>query len=235
MKIVICDDDVMHINKIKKILEDYFKGLKIKYEIFSFTSGEDLFKDYESGKYDFIFLDVDMPATNGFETASEIRAVDLDVDIIFVTYMINSIQMGYNYNAKQYISKPISEQVIVTLIDRLIHERRRKKEMSFYEIRLKHDEGTVFLRLQEVIYFENVGNYMFAATKDENFTFRGVISQVENDLKNKGFIRIHRSYLVNKEYIFKNFVGKLLLKSGDELPCSRFYAKSVNEAVKKVW
>ena len=240
MKIAICDDSLIHNQKLHQIVDVYLsQDPGSTYQISPFTSGVELTRIYRYGMFDLIFLDVEMPELSGFETAQKIRSIDLDVDIIFVTYMADYISTGYHYNAKQYLCKPIKDSDIVDLMNRLTSERQRKTGGEVYSIqaRLGERQHDVHLRISEIVYFESDDKYVNVYTDKHSHTFREKITTVEADMKNKGntFIRIHQPYLVNIEHIFKNFSDKIVLRNGQSLPISKKYKDSVNNTLRGRW
>ena len=229
MNIAICDDqDICHIH-LSKILTEYVNCAKIvDSKIQTYDNGAVLLKEYLPGKFDFVFLDVDMPELDGFGTAEQIRKLDLDVNIIFVTKMADQIEQGYRYNAKAYLSKPVTTQAINNLMDRLLEERsRRKHDNSRYTVKLKGSGAEIELCLGEIIYFESNLHYVVATTTGDSFTFYGQLTQLETDLESNGFVRVHQSYLVNMKYIFA-FVNNQVVFVGDiaKIPLSRKYKES---------
>ncbi|MCL1844630.1 MAG: LytTR family DNA-binding domain-containing protein [Defluviitaleaceae bacterium] len=232
MNVAICDDQKECNEKLCRMLKSYFTQRDINSNITEYTSGTELSKAYAPGLFDFVFLDVQMPGLNGLETAGRIRKEDLSVDIIFVTNMHDQVCMGFNYNAKGFLIKEVSQEQIDTLMDRLIAEMRRRKDIGVYTIKLKFDEGTILLRLSDVLYFESRDKDIIAATKDAEFEFRNQLSVVEEDIKGKGFIRINRSLLVNTLHVFKDFKDYLVLKgTSEKLPIGRSYKTSVRKAL----
>ena len=230
MKIAICDDEKLYCNKLHRMLDIN----SADYEIHPYTCSLTFVKEYSIGLYDIVFLDVDMPGLNGFETAQCIRDVDLDVDIVFVTYMENHIHMGYRYGAKEYLCKPINQQQVNDLMERLLQERRRRQEAGSYKVELKYG-GSIFLPLSDVLYFESQQHYVCAITHQDRHIFRSQLRTVSDDLESKGFVRIHQSYLVNRQHVFKDFGDHVLLKTGEKLGLSRKYRSAVNKAFKGMW
>jgi len=235
MNIAICDDVALYNTQLRQILSDYIdQNHSIDCSITEYDSGQALLKDYRRGLFDYIFLDVEMPALDGFAVAEKIRTIDTTVGIVFVTNMTDQMRMGFRYNAKDYLCKPVTPQQIGELMSRLIDEYH-KNDLGIYTIKLKFDEGVVHLKLADIIYFESKDRDVLATTIDDAFTFRGPLSVVEDALKNKGFVRINRSFLVNSQYVFKHFGDRIQLKSGERFIVSRKYRVMVDKIFGGRW
>ncbi|MCL2865762.1 MAG: LytTR family DNA-binding domain-containing protein [Lachnospiraceae bacterium] len=234
MKIAICDDNERYNVLLRQFLTHYFSCQKIQtFQIVEFQSGVDLLCTFTPALYDLIFLDVMMPELDGFQVAEQIRKMDLHVDLIFVTSMEDQIQKGFDYNAKGYLYKEVHQEQIDTLLNRLLVERKRSDK--FYKVRLKGETANTLLHLADILYFEVHNKDIYGFTQNETFTFRGKIAQLEQDLVPKGFLRVHRSYLINQKKIFKNFGNQIVLRGGFEIPLSRKYKSLVQENIKKRW
>ena len=104
MRILICDDDTLIIEQLKKYIESYFESNHLKCpELVSFTSGEALLTD--KGEKDIVFLDIEMPAINGMEVADAIRRLLPDILVIFVTSHTEYALDAYELSIFRYISK----------------------------------------------------------------------------------------------------------------------------------
>ena len=132
MKIAICDDQTECNAKLKDMLMDYFHRMKIGNCIINeYISGNRLLESYAPGMYDLIFLDIVMPEVTGDKTAEQIRKVDLDVDLVFVTNMSDQSLMGYNYHAKGFLIKEVEQRQVDLLMGRLIHDMKHKKKLVY--------------------------------------------------------------------------------------------------------
>jgi len=230
MNIAICDDQRECNEYLSSMLKVYFENKLISgYTIMEYTCGSKLINEYTIGMFDVIFLDVNMPGLSGNKTAERIRNLDLGVDIIFVTYMKDQPLIGYNYNAKGFLIKEVSQNQINQLLDRLICEMKRRNDLGVYSAKLKFGEGIVHLKLVDVFYFESHNKDIVAVTDKESFLFREQLANVERDLQNKGFVRINRSRLVNKSHIFKDFGNYLVMSNGQEFSISKSYKDNVRK------
>lgn len=235
IKIAVCDDMANHNTQFIDMLTSYMKRNQINnFKIDEYTSGIELLDKYRNNLYDFIFLDVEMPGLDGFETAERIRCTDLKTDIIFVTRDVGQVHMGYSYNAKGYIYKPVCEKKLDDLMSRLIEQLRRNIGGELYSVKLKGSERkTANLLLKDILYFESVLQDINAVTVDKKFTFRGKMPDVAADLRGKGFITTHKSFLVNMYHIFTVIDKKVILKEelgGQEIPISKSQTKAVKQA-----
>ncbi|MCL1883956.1 MAG: LytTR family DNA-binding domain-containing protein [Defluviitaleaceae bacterium] len=227
MRIAICDDDRKYNENLHGMLKDYLHRNKIdKCKIDKYNSGVDLLKEYRNGIFEIIFLDVEMPLFDGFETAKKIREMDLDIDIIFVTYLSDHVQRGYDYNAKGYLSKGVTQQQIDEIMDKLISERLRNKNNAYYRVKLKNG-GSVMLSLQRVLYFESNSHTISAVFENETNVFIGSLINLEQALRDKGFIRVNQSYLVNIKHVFIVSGNKVTIKKGKDIKVGRKYKKSL--------
>jgi len=232
VNIAICDDQKECNDILRGMLKSFFKRKQINNcNIKEYICGKDLLKTYSPGMFDFIFLDVYMPGLSGDKTAELIRMQDLSVDIVFITNMKDQPLMGYNYNAKGFLFKEVSQEQIDQLMNRLLEEMARRKDIGIYPVRQKYVKGIVHLRLSNVLYFESRDKDILATTKAETFEFRGQLASIEKDLSKKGFIRIHRSLLVNTFHVFKDFGDFLVISTGEKLSISKNYRDSVRKSL----
>jgi len=233
MKIAICDDDKKCTDKLEVMIKSYTNRNEIeKYDIIKFSSGTALVDKYVVGNFDIIFLDVQMPGIDGFETAKKIREVDLDADIVFVTYLKDDVQKGFDYNAKGYLYKDVTQAQIDERMDKLIAERLRNATTAFYQVKLKKG-GTVLLSLPRVLYFESYSHDISAVMENETLVFIDTITNLTKQLESKGFIRISQSFLVNIAHVFNVTGNQVTIVRGKDLTIGRAYKQALIDAISK--
>ena len=233
MKIAICDDNKIFNEKLYTMLTDYIVRKNTgKCEISVYSSGVELVEGYSPCTFDVIFLDVEMPDLTGFETAKKIREVDLDTDIVFITYLKDEVQRGFDFNAKGYLYKEVTQAQIDERMDKLITERLRNSESAFYEVKLKKG-GTVKLFLPRVLYFESYSHDIWAVSEHETHIFISSITNLASELVDKGFVRISQSYLVNIAHVFNVKGNQVTIKKGKDLTVGRVYKKALSDAMEK--
>ena len=132
MKILLCEDDENLGTLTREYLED--KGYKAEL----FPDGESGYKAFLKGKYDICLLDVMMPKKDGFQLAQEIRTVNNDVPIIFLTAkaLKEDVLEGFKIGADDYITKPFSMEELKLRIEAILRRVKGKKgkEVTVYKI-----------------------------------------------------------------------------------------------------
>ncbi len=219
IKVAVCDDSLHCSNRIVKRVKSYMHNKKIESEISVFTSGEDLL-DTDVSTYDLIFLDVEMNGDNGIETARKIRKINNDVQLIYVSGLIQYAPAGYEVRASAYILKNDLESLFDNTMNDVI------KELNFREekYKFKCDDIIISLPLKNILYIESFNKTVKIHTINfpkHHFETRLKISDIANDLSSKGFLQVHKSFLVNMENVVKLKNYKVYLKNNIELNVSQ--------------
>ena len=132
LRILLCEDD----ENLGMLLREYLQAKDYDADLFS--DGEAGYKAFLKGNYDLCVLDVMMPKKDGFTLAQEIRAMNADVPIIFLTAKSfkEDILEGFKIGADDYITKPFSMEELVFRIEAILRRVRGKKnkESSVYHI-----------------------------------------------------------------------------------------------------
>lgn len=124
LRILLCEDD----ENLGMLLREYLQAKGYAADLFS--DGESGYKAFLKGKYDLCVLDVMMPKKDGFTLAQEIRTVNGEVPIIFLTAksLKEDILEGFKIGADDYITKPFSMEELVFRIEAILRRVKGKKE-----------------------------------------------------------------------------------------------------------
>ena len=132
MRILLCEDD----ENLGMLLREYLQAKGFNADLYA--DGEAGYKAFLKGKYDICVLDVMMPKKDGFTLAQEIRAVNSEVPIIFLTAKTikEDILEGFKIGADDYITKPFSMEELVFRIEAILRRVKGKKgkEVTMYKI-----------------------------------------------------------------------------------------------------
>jgi DNA-binding LytR/AlgR family response regulator len=165
---------------------------------------------------DLIILDIEMPDLNGFDF---INSLDNPPNIIIVSSAESYALKAFDFNVVDFLLKPVSYGRFCKAIDKTIRYFSRKENSNSddEEIFIKKGSSLVKLKLREIIYIEALENYVTLITKDDKFTIHFTMKAIENQLPSGVFIRVHRSYIINKSMIQSIQENSLDLNIGGSL------------------
>ena len=223
MKIAICDDEEIFLNKLHKHLSSI-----LNYEectIDKFSGGNALLSSFTKYKYDIIILDIEMNGLNGIETAEKIRGVDRNVTIAFLTSHEDFAIQGYNVKAERYILKQQPDYMYQEQIKGLFNDYNQNHK----KFRFSNNNSAFSAFLSDIIYFEVFNRQIVVHTLDQNYTIYGNLSELENEYRYDGFIKVGKSFLINAAFI--KFIDKnnIILKNGKTLLLGRTIKNQVVE------
>lgn len=215
LHIGICDDQKECVENLRAILCDYLEKRQMQVDITLFASTEELLKsDWQ--KLQILFLDVVMGQQDGIQAAAQIRRRNPDISLIFVSAFLDYATMGYQVKASAYLLKSNLAATFSTAMDAVLTERQLAQDT----IEISVAGCTIPLQTHSIRYIESNGRVSIFHEKVEYSTYMR-FSDVEELLCGKGFLRIHRCYIVNLAncVTFKNY--QAILDTGEKLPCSR--------------
>lgn len=224
VKFAVCDDEQEMIDIVSDKLRTYYPD---KCEIKAYTDGVNLLSDCCLNCFDAIFLDIGMPGLNGMEIAEKIRENDRKVKIIFVTNKNELAYKGYIYNAFRFVRKNNLEQELCEAAKSLNETFSLQNEYFVF----KTSAGKVIRAVKDIKYLAGQGHFIDVVCNHGSIRICGTLREYEEQMKNNGFIRIHKSYLVNFRYICSITRNNIGLSCGKELPLSR---NRVNDAKIKI-
>ena len=216
-KIAICDDEPLHIDKIRSILLDE--------ETDNYTKPANLLNAITAGKrYDVLFLDIMMPEIDGISLARELRELDEDMLIVFITSKIEFMQTGYEVKAFRYLLKDQINTGLPKIWKDIEKELLDRADTYFtYEFERK----TYRYPCRDILYLESNLRRIILHTNRDTAALYWKLDDLA--IKYPMFVRIHKSFLVNRRHIRSISAGMVVLSNGDVLPISRKYADSLEE------
>ena len=218
--IAICDDENVIVNQIESNILNVCNLRGIPADIDVFYCGATLEKSVLQGtKYDIIYLDIQMENGDGISAAKNIREIDENVLLIYVSgygkYMMELFQL----DVFAFIAKPIQEKI---LFDTFLKAYRKVCNKLFYfSFRYKNEDYKI--PCKDILYFESRGRRISTYLQNgEVEGFNGKLSEVETKLSTGKipFVRIHQSFLVNYYLIKSKSKTEVTLFNGTRLPIS---------------
>ena len=218
-RIAVCDDEQIFIDRIRQILLDC--------EIHGYTDSRQLLQAVEAGgRYDVIFLDIAMPGLDGIGLAREIREMDEDMIIVFVTSRIEFMQTGYEVRAFRYLMKEQLEHGLPAIWTDIEKELAGRRDEYFI---FEFNRQTYRYACREILYFESNLRRIILHAKSGTAVLYGSLDKIESE--HPAFVRIHKSYLVNPKHIRTLSAGNVITVEGEALPVSRRYKEKIERLI----
>lgn len=218
MRIAICDDDSTFTTKIRISMDEYFARKNLQADYYIFTSPKRLL-EFDISNIQALFLDIDMPELNGIELARQLRTKNLDLIIVFVTDFIEYAPYGYRVEAFRYLLKNRLDMELHLTLDEVVD--KLYSEQATIEIRVEGE--TEKLLLKDIVYIEGTGHravLIHTRGRSSPLECSGKLSCFEQELRERGFLRLQRSYLANMNCIKRISGYKAIFKDGTELKVS---------------
>ena len=195
--IAIVEDEAGYAQQLQEFLEKYAEESGQAFEITCFSDGCEIVEGYQP-RYDLILLDVKMKFMDGMTAAEEIRRVDPEVVIIFITNMAQYAIRGYAVDAMDYVLKPVSYFALSQRLNRAI-SRMKKRERRYMTISIRG--GAQKLDIDKIDYVESQGHSLIFHAGDEEYLSSGTMREIEEKLDGHGFYRCNKGYLVNLDRV----------------------------------
>lgn len=199
MNIAICDNEHDVVKSIAKITEALLISRDINAEVTLATTEQRLIYDsIKKHEIDVLFLDVDFgnSGINGVDFALELRKVNKNFKLIFMTGYFEYAMLSFKCKTFDFIQKPIDELKIDSVLKRLIDD------VSETELGLFKVNKDYMIRTKDILFIERNKSKSTVYTKDSTYETCSSLNSLEHELPNS-FIRVHRSYIVNREQISK--------------------------------
>lgn len=218
MRLLICDDERQFAEDLRQRIIDFLKEPSWKITI-NCISNVDQMVEIDASQYDIAFLDIDMDNLNGIDLAHKMRACNPDLILIFVTNYIQYSLEGYEVHALRYLLKSQLSSKLPDCLNAAITAYR--KERSF--VRLSSDNVEIDISPTHITYVETDGRRLKLHLKNEPrdvLMINMTMMELTELLQERGFLRVHQSYLVNMLYVQQMKSTGVWLTDSTRLPIS---------------
>ncbi len=198
IKIALCDDNEIERGILKNVIDGLLKEIGHEVQIFEFSSGEKLLRNYSKGDYDVIFLDIQMKQLDGIETGKAIRTKDAQVEIVYATSSEEYMKEGYDIHALAYLLKPYRlEKVRETLVYYLNKYDVKKENDNVGMLEVTIQQKKIFIRQKDIYCLESMGRVVSIYCKNNVFKVYARLGELEEKLDTEMFLRCNQSYIIN--------------------------------------
>ncbi len=209
------DDQEICLSGLEERLRSWEEDTNMELEIERFFSGEEYFAS-EKKEPDIIFLDIELKSEmNGLTIAQKMRNEKYQGELVFLTSYTSYVFDGYNYNALNYLLKPVTKESI----ERLMKQYLEKHGTS--EFMIQQQRKKIAIPYASICYMKSQGHYVEIHCADQKVqTVRGTIEQMMERLP-RHFMMCSRGYAVNLHHVLQIQREMILLEEGESIPLSR--------------
>lgn len=226
MRICLVEDSAAQAELVLEYIERWQKENSPSCALTWFASAEEmLFELGDDFPFDLIILDIQMGKMNGMELAKRIRAADKTVTLAFLSALKDYVFEGYEVQAFRYLLKPVEEEALFALLSAVSEGLQKEKS---YLIASYDGEKRKFCQ-NEIHYVEALAHYTALHMEDGVYQLKAGIRSIADQLSQKEFAFIHRSFLVNLAYVDRITRTECILSDGQHLPVSKGAYKALNE------
>ena len=212
------------------IMENYIAKLDFLELTGKFFNALEAFHFMRNNRVDILLLDINMPEVNGFGLLDMV--IDKPATIFTTAYSEHAVK-AFDYNAIDYLRKPIRFERFVTAVEkaRILCSKEDTRRSETIELRI--DNESTLLRIADIYYIEGLRNYVKIHLANSMRMVLMTMNEIENKLPRDQFVRIHRSYIINSAKIKRTGLGSLYIH-GACLPIGKTYKKYFNEFLKRL-
>ena len=243
IKALIIDDELKARNVLNHYVTNFIPEITEVQQADSVDSALEILKTYQPG---IIFLDVEMPHKNGFDLLLALK--DPTFDIIFTTAYNQYAIQAIRFSALDYLLKPVDPDELRAAVERYMEKQKPtaekkelfenlvqnigKKAVKDFRLAVPSSEGVFFFTLNEILRLEADRNYTFIhLTNKKPFIASKTLKYFEEMLDEFGFIRTHKSHLVNPVHVVRlsHDHEHVFLTDGSKIEISRRKKEEVQQ------
>lgn len=231
MKAIIIDDEQDSRETLQNYVGKYCAEVSIVAECSNIIEAEKALSIYRP---DLIFLDIEMPYGNAFDLLEKLDKINFE--IIFVTAFNQYAVQAFNLSAAHYLQKPVDIDELIQAVEKVKKRLANTNDINHSKILMdnlsalntQHQkvvlpliDGFMVVKLQEIVYCEAQDNFTcFYLTDGQKPLICRKLKFYENALSQHGFCRVHRSFMINLEYVKRYIKGKggtVIMENGQEI------------------
>lgn len=215
MDCIIVEDDIM----ASRSLERQCNKTDLLNLVTVCQTAEEALAFLEKATVDLIFLDVEMPGISGIDLLNQVTYLP---QVIFTTSKTDYAFQAFQFQATDYLQKPVTYprflQAVEKASEAFVTSTQDKGKVK--EVYVKEDGRFIRISFGDILYFENVGDYVKVVTPRSSHIFHGTLKNIDAKLGDPRFLKVHRSFIVNLDKI-KDIEENTLVIEKKMIPISR--------------
>ena len=227
MNCIIVDDEIMARKSLEKLCEKT-EQLKL---LGSCENAKKALGIIEKNDLDLIFLDIEMPDMSGLELLNVMPYLP---QIIFTTSNKEYAFEAFEYDVTDFLKKPIIHSRFLKAVEKAENRQNQLDTIARIsaesEIYIKSKGRLVRVEYEDILFFENIGDYIKLVTQKENFVFHGTIKSLNTKIDHPRFLKVHRSFIVSLDKI-KDIEENSLVIGKSVIPISRAHKSLLLQSI----
>ncbi len=219
LKVLLIDDEPKAIITLDAMLKEFVENVNIVGTANNALEGIKLIRKF---KPDLVFLDINMPNLDGFDLLELLETRDFKV-VITSGHEKHALRAIKN-KVDDFLLKPINLEELEKVVHSIAKDLEKGSKERLGLIKLVDKGVTVFIKQDQIKYIHADGRYSEVVSTDKKFLITKNLGEFEEELDKKVFFRVHRSYLINRNFV-KNISssdgGFITLDDGTEIEISR--------------
>lgn len=234
-KIGICDDDIELRNNLENKIKDIYSKYEVTLEFYGYDNGEEFLNavEGETGKFEIVFMDIDMPKISGLEVAKNLHEKFPETILIFVSAHEQYVYESFTYSPFRYIRKYRIDAELRLALD-AAYEKLEIIQDRFIVVRT--DDAQIRLNHSDIMYYETEGRKInIHMSNGCNYLISKTMKEFVEEMNDDNFIKIHSGGMVNCKFVQQYSNNDLTLDNGERLIVSRSGMKELKSGLTKYW
>lgn len=228
LNIAIVEDEINVAKQIEKYLNGFVdeNGIAISSKIYN--DADSFLNDYKNN-FDLVFMDIELPGTNGFDASVKLREMDKNVMIVFVTNLMQYAVKGYFVNAFDFIVKPFNYEDFAIKLKRIFKSLLSNQNKK---VIINYRGGKKVVSIFDIVYVEVSKHVLAYHLRKENVVTSGTLKKVIEEINDSNFALCNQCYLVNLRFV-KEISDNTVVVGDDSLQISAPKRKEFCKALTK--
>ncbi len=226
----ICDDNDMFCWEMESLILDYCAKIHLEVETLIFSSGEELLEYWHTDQQlDLLFLDIELQTTNGIQIGNKLRQNMAfgNTQIVFVSIKKDYAMQLFKIRPLDFLIKPVSYEDVSKIIDTFCSLYTFLKPYYEYQTNKRIHR----IDQKTIVFLQSTGKIITIVTTNQKYKHYGKLSDCMKQLNSNIFIPVHKSYIININYVTEYKADELILANSSHIPISQARRQFVKEFI----
>ncbi len=228
LNVAIVEDEVDVARQTEKYLNAFADEHGIIITTRIYNNADSFLNDYKNN-FDLVFMDIELPGTNGLDASVKLREMDKNVMIVFVTNLMQYAVKGYFVNAFDFIVKPFNYEDFAIKLKRIFKSLLSNQNKK---VIINYRGGKKVVSIFDILYVEVNKHVLVYHLKKENIVTSGTLKKVIEEINDSNFALCNQCYLVNLRFV-KEISDNTVIVGNDSLQISAPKRKEFCKALTK--